>query len=347
MALITCTECKGNVSEFAKTCPHCGAPVTPVSTISRRSLKRLPTFGYVAKPQEIPEEVKKWNEAAKEMEGLEGEALEKQKKLVEEYGNNPVVRKYLEDLIAPYTKQEKDDSKNMTQSSSKEDNKDKKNSIDSKAKSKNKSDNIWLIAALSILGIAIILIIFYSKHNTNSKEVANPIEVVSPEEVEAQRINDSISEADYKKSQVEFVLNMESNVRLTSSDDISSFLNQISRAIEIIKDQTDESTQKKLKKSLVAYQIKMFPKARKLYIQKAKDELWRHDIDVTANGKTINLTGGLFAANANIEDTYNGLKNALWNLRFKQVNFRWYKGASEYTYYTTDAPGDDELVDPR
>ncbi|MBL8891991.1 MAG: hypothetical protein JNL67_18595 [Planctomycetaceae bacterium] len=29
MALTTCSECSGNVSTKAETCPHCGAPVTP------------------------------------------------------------------------------------------------------------------------------------------------------------------------------------------------------------------------------------------------------------------------------------------------------------------------------
>lgn len=34
MALIKCHECSGQVSDHARTCPHCGAPV--IATIKRR-----------------------------------------------------------------------------------------------------------------------------------------------------------------------------------------------------------------------------------------------------------------------------------------------------------------------
>jgi len=34
MALIECHECSGQVSDHARTCPHCGAPV--IATIKRR-----------------------------------------------------------------------------------------------------------------------------------------------------------------------------------------------------------------------------------------------------------------------------------------------------------------------
>lgn len=30
MALINCTECQGQVSELAKSCPHCGAPIKDI-----------------------------------------------------------------------------------------------------------------------------------------------------------------------------------------------------------------------------------------------------------------------------------------------------------------------------
>ncbi|HLX94529.1 MAG TPA: zinc ribbon domain-containing protein [Verrucomicrobiae bacterium] len=34
MALIKCHECSGQISDHARTCPHCGAPV--IATIKRR-----------------------------------------------------------------------------------------------------------------------------------------------------------------------------------------------------------------------------------------------------------------------------------------------------------------------
>ena len=43
MALIQCHECSGQVSDHAKTCPHCGAPV--IATIKRRQKAALIDLG--------------------------------------------------------------------------------------------------------------------------------------------------------------------------------------------------------------------------------------------------------------------------------------------------------------
>jgi len=43
MALIQCHECNGQVSDHARACPHCGAPV--IATIKRRQKAILVEFG--------------------------------------------------------------------------------------------------------------------------------------------------------------------------------------------------------------------------------------------------------------------------------------------------------------
>jgi predicted nucleic acid-binding Zn ribbon protein len=43
MALIQCHECSGQVSDHARTCPHCGAPV--IATIKRRQKAALIGLG--------------------------------------------------------------------------------------------------------------------------------------------------------------------------------------------------------------------------------------------------------------------------------------------------------------
>ena len=43
MALIQCHECRGQVSDHARTCPHCGAPV--IATIKRRQKAFLISLG--------------------------------------------------------------------------------------------------------------------------------------------------------------------------------------------------------------------------------------------------------------------------------------------------------------
>jgi hypothetical protein len=43
MALIQCHECSGQVSDHARTCPQCGAPV--IATIKRRQKAALVNLG--------------------------------------------------------------------------------------------------------------------------------------------------------------------------------------------------------------------------------------------------------------------------------------------------------------
>ena len=43
MALIKCHECSGQVSDHARTCPHCGAPV--IATIKRKQKAALIGLG--------------------------------------------------------------------------------------------------------------------------------------------------------------------------------------------------------------------------------------------------------------------------------------------------------------
>jgi hypothetical protein len=43
MALIKCHECSGQVSDHARTCPHCGAPV--IATIKRKRKAALIGLG--------------------------------------------------------------------------------------------------------------------------------------------------------------------------------------------------------------------------------------------------------------------------------------------------------------
>ncbi|WP_175633910.1 hypothetical protein [Pedobacter ghigonis] len=102
-----------------------------------------------------------------------------------------------------------------------------------------------------------------------------------------------------------------------------------------------------LRNKAVASQIKYFPKIRRAYYQLTRDKLWEHDIEVTLGGKSnsiLKFTGGYFAANANKKETQEALQEMLTTLRFKQTQYRWYKGQDEYTYYTIESNSDSELV---
>lgn len=104
---------------------------------------------------------------------------------------------------------------------------------------------------------------------------------------------------------------------------------------------------KKLKSKVSRIQIKEFPNLRKQYAKIVAEKMWENDIEVSANGngrKYINFTGGVFAANKNKKDFQTQVQEVLKMFRFKQARYRWYKGESEYTYYTIYEGKDSELV---
>jgi len=113
---------------------------------------------------------------------------------------------------------------------------------------------------------------------------------------------------------------------------------------------TDEENQKlaaDLKKKVIGLQAKEFPRLRKAYGDVVAKKLWENDMYVSTQGGTngiINFTGGLFAANKNIQETQTTLQKVLTEFRFKEARYRWYKGADEFTYYKIESPKDNELV---
>lgn len=105
---------------------------------------------------------------------------------------------------------------------------------------------------------------------------------------------------------------------------------------------------KKLEAKVSNSQLKSFPKLRMVYYNIMQEKLWEHDVDIKIGGKrntVLNLTAGYFAANNNIKSTQEALHEMLVNLRFKQINYRWYKGDDEYTYYTVESPKDSEVFE--
>lgn len=112
---------------------------------------------------------------------------------------------------------------------------------------------------------------------------------------------------------------------------------------------TDEENKKlaaTLKSKVSARQIKEFPKMRESYGKAAAEKLWESNIYVTTEGATdaiINLSGGLFASNKNIAETQRTLSEIFTQFRFKEVRYRWYKEADEFTYYKLETPKDSEI----
>jgi len=104
---------------------------------------------------------------------------------------------------------------------------------------------------------------------------------------------------------------------------------------------------KKLKTKVSRIQIREFPNLRKQYAKIVANKMWENDIEVSANGtgkKYINFSGGVFAANKNKKEFQIQVQEVLNMFRFKQSRYRWYKGESEYTYYTMFEGKDSEPV---
>ncbi len=117
------------------------------------------------------------------------------------------------------------------------------------------------------------------------------------------------------------------------------------------KDSPDEENKKladQLQKKVTARQVKDFPVLRKNYAKVAAENLWESNIYMTtsgANNSIVNLTGGLFASNKNIAETQKTLLDILTQFRFKEIRYRWYKDADEFTYYKLETPKDSDLMD--
>jgi hypothetical protein len=112
------------------------------------------------------------------------------------------------------------------------------------------------------------------------------------------------------------------------------------------KDKEVQSLVSELEKKVVKSQIKNYPKLRKAYFDFIKDKLWENDIDVRLSGKnntTLSFTGGYFATNKNIASTQESLNEMLNYLHFKRIEYRWYKGEDEFTYYTIKSDSDSEI----
>lgn len=206
-----------------------------------------------------------------------------------------------------------------------------------------------------IVFIFFIFIAYGSDDDNNSKT-----------EITENEKYDSIDSSTNKiVSQIPLKTRLENNIKsLDSGDDLVKDIKSVDEIVialavfksyhmiitegEESKNADEKKLVKKLKDKVSNYQIKNFPKLRFAYYKILSDKLWEHDVTVGIGGNKntiLNLTAGYFAANKNIKYTQETLHEMLSNLRFKQINYRWYKGEDEYTYYKIESPKDSEIVD--
>lgn len=100
-----------------------------------------------------------------------------------------------------------------------------------------------------------------------------------------------------------------------------------------------------LQNKLESKQKRDFPKLRKKYCEIFSNKVWEDNmyISISGNNSIINITNGLFASNSNIAESNRMLSDILTQFRFKEVRYRWYEGADEYTYYKLPSLNDNDL----
>ena len=114
--------------------------------------------------------------------------------------------------------------------------------------------------------------------------------------------------------------------------DMEIFLTRVEKYNEDLSKYSECKNYKTLKKSVISFQKKYFPIARKAYYEESKDMLWKSNIDVSLNGKTIIYTSYKFVDNGTIDALYTVIHKQLENLRFQRVGFKWHNG-SGMTYW--------------
>lgn len=201
--------------------------------------------------------------------------------------------------------------------------------------------------------VFIFALVIFSCTNNQEKEkqqnIHDSIDVIkeSPEVIKArERTKDSL--ALIAKAKVQYAEIMSAIEYLTNTvpkkyhgevDEMASTAREFTHYARIynvyIESDVDSisNAAKKLKTTLQKTQKQIFPILRKSYTNFAKRKLWEEDITVNSNNKTITFTGGIFAANKNMQSFHDGIYDMLYLLRFSKANYKWYKNASEYTIY--------------
>ena len=106
----------------------------------------------------------------------------------------------------------------------------------------------------------------------------------------------------------------------------------------------DTKLRSRYKAAVVGWQKKHLPAMRKHWVNEVLYPVaWKNDIRVRVQGRTLFVTGGIFAANSNIAAFQETLSEMLHFLRFRQVQYRWYEDAERYESYTMDTPGDEAV----
>jgi hypothetical protein len=115
---------------------------------------------------------------------------------------------------------------------------------------------------------------------------------------------------------------------------------------EAKKDKNTYTLWKKAKSNQIIFQKKHYPKMRDALGPHMRKKMWEHNIDVKTIGKgfsRIVFTGAMFANNGNIKKFHENIGVLLSDYRFKRADYKWFKGASEWTYFDLNTKKDTDI----
>ena len=118
---------------------------------------------------------------------------------------------------------------------------------------------------------------------------------------------------------------------------------EINRATNYELTASEKAKVARLKEEVSDIQRREFPRMRAAWGKILAQAMWEHNMTVSTGGegnRTLRLTAAIFASNGNIKK----INGVVWEqatlLRFKRIEYRWYKGEEEYTYFRVDSPKD-------
>jgi hypothetical protein len=159
-----------------------------------------------------------------------------------------------------------------------------------------------------------------------------------------------VSYVELVESQIAIVRELSAQEFTDSIDTIASYLFLINGWAQLIEEGRDfeltpeqEQVRQELLQTLSRNQVAVFPVVRDAYGPLLRQRLWEHDGHASTIGagyRRIEIVNALFAANRNIADFHETVRDTLLELRFTRVDYKWFREDREFSYYTLEPPSD-------
>lgn len=162
-----------------------------------------------------------------------------------------------------------------------------------------------------------------------------------------------LSYVEFVESQIGTIREVSAQELTESIDKITSYLLLSEAWVQLIEEGRDleltpeqEQNRQELRQTLSRNQAAVFPALRDAYGPLLRQRLWEHDGYARTFGvgyRRIEIVNAAFAANRNIKEFHETVREILLQLRFTRVDYKWFREAREFSYYTLEPPSDDTV----